>query len=399
MAEAKWSVIIEELQHFRIEFEKSYKCLNKSQKPSPTTINKHLEILQLYYNKTITLINNIKDKLTDDHISECEILVDTLQDKISKISEELKLSFTFPPYYKEINLPTLDLNDITCRESNMADQIKFLEVASKILPDFDGNFINLRKFIDAINLLVAIKGENPESLLISIINTKITSNIRNKIEGLNTIVSIIERLKSVIKGYSADTLMTKLNTIKQHDKNQTQYIKEIEQLSNELANVYMSNGMTEVAANKIATNAATKSLIQNTSSERVKLILQAGTFNSIEEVTSKFLEIDTHSNNSIMFVKHRNRAPHNFNHNRSFNRNNFQNYNNNRSNNIYNNRNNRHNNNYRNNNNGINYRNNNNPNNTRINTRRTNFDRNVHFINSREQGNEEAPLTTQLGEN
>lgn len=410
MANPNWEELVGKFNYFKTEFDKSFKCISKSQKPTRNTINKHLQVLQTNYNNVVSLVNLFKHRLTKEHIKDCEKLIFSLNEKLQKVAEELELPLTSLTDNKEIKIPLLrpdspyslnTANSAITTNNTMADPLKFIESASKILPDFDGNYNMLGKFIDAITLLNSVRGENSESILINIINTKISSTVRNKIQGLLTVEAIITKLKTTIKGDSAETIIAKLKATKQSNREKTEYTKQIQQLANELANTYISDGMTEEAANKIATKAASKSIIDNVNSERVKIILEAGTYNSVEEVTSKFLEINYNEQSPIVYFTNRNRLQRhnnsNNNWNRSTNSNSYRRYHNNNNRNYrgnqrtYNRTNNYHS--STNNNSNNSHNNNNMPRNTYNNNRR------INLINSNETENYLNPQPTHLGEN
>ena len=76
------------------------------------------------------------------------------------------------------------------------EPIKCIELAIKILPEFDGKFNNLQKFIDGLHLLESLK-DTHENVAVQIIQTNISGTARISINGLNTISAISEKLNSL----------------------------------------------------------------------------------------------------------------------------------------------------------------------------------------------------------
>lgn len=146
--------------------------------------------------------------------------------------------------YEVINTSTemkqdTDLSPSTEETINMRQSsTEFLGLASRLLPDFDGQPENLQSFVDALNLVDSIK-ETHEAVAVNVIRTKLKGSARILISDENTIQSIIlvAKLKTTVRGETVDVVNAKLMNVRQQDKNSNTYAKEIEDLTRILENV------------------------------------------------------------------------------------------------------------------------------------------------------------------
>lgn len=195
--------------------------------------------------------------------------------------------------------------------------VEFLNIATKLLPDFDGKYENLARFLDALNLVNSIK-ETHEILAVNLIKSKLTGTARNLISTEATISDVKQTLQKKIKGDSTDVLMAKLLNIKQSGKSANVCAKEIEETTKLLQNAYISDGLSPELAEKYSTQTAVKSVIKNAKSEKVKLIMQAGQFTNMNEAIAKFVEVssDADEHQNVNYIQYKNKK----NSNRPFNR-------------------------------------------------------------------------------
>jgi len=63
----------------------------------------------------------------------------------------------------------------------------------------------------------------------------------------------------------------------------------VEKLTKALEGAYISEGLSQSLANKYSTTTAVKAMTQNCSIDKVKLIMQAGTFTNMNDAISKFV--------------------------------------------------------------------------------------------------------------
>ena len=185
---------------------------------------------------------------------------------------------------------------------------EFLGNASKLLPEFDGKSENLQSFLDGIALVELIKGDH-EDAAVNLVKTKLKGTSRNLITTESTLQQIVTRLKSSVKGESVEVLTAKILNIKQLGKAANAYTKEIEDLTKSLQNAYINDGISAELSEKYSTQIAVKAMTKNCNNDRVKLVMEAGSFNNMNEAVSKFVASSTEATglqNSILFTSKRN---------------------------------------------------------------------------------------------
>lgn len=185
--------------------------------------------------------------------------------------------------------------------------VEFLHTASKLIIDFDGKSENLRSFIDSLTLIDSINGSH-ESTAIAIIKTKLKGTARNLINNETTISDIINKLNNTVKGESVEVLTAKIMNTKQNNKTANGYCSEIELLTKASENAYISDGIPCELATKYSTQIAVKALTKNCTIDKVRLIMEAGQFNNMNDAISKFVNTCTEASgqqNSILYFKQR----------------------------------------------------------------------------------------------
>jgi len=183
--------------------------------------------------------------------------------------------------------------------------IDFINTASKLIPVLDGKAENLTSFIGALEIIESIKGEH-EQLAVSIIKTKLKGVARNLIGNKTTINEVISRLKSNVKGETVEVLSAKLMNLQQRNKTANQYTQEVEQMTKSLEGAYITDGLSLELARRYSTQHAVKAMTKNCTIDKVKLIMQAGTFNTMNEAISKFVNSCTEATgqpNTVLYYK------------------------------------------------------------------------------------------------
>ncbi|XP_036321604.1 uncharacterized protein LOC118735764 [Rhagoletis pomonella] len=316
----KWEEISKELTENKINAEKSYKCICKNIKIKTETVKKHLNVLLSSLNNIGKLIRRVNNTLTKAHQLESYQVFSSVRDKLVSSLSRYNVEFEIPTSYKQhieidfdiwlfegtsdteeeqkeivvqeeistqTNIVEIAEQDTQTETSMTQTTVAFIKTASSILPEFDGKPENLPSFLDALDILEQIK-ENHEAIAVSMIKTKLKGTARNFISNETTIQEIKRKLKNAIKGESVEVLTAKLLNIQQRSKTANQYTAEIEKLTKSLEGAYISDGLTTDLATKYATQTAVKAMCKNCSNDKVKTIMQAGTFTSMNEAVSKF---------------------------------------------------------------------------------------------------------------
>lgn len=170
----------------------------------------------------------------------------------------------------------------------MTTEIEFINLATRILTQFDGKPENLQRFIDELNTIDMLIG-NHQNLAILIIKTKLIGHSRQFITNEISVADIVNTLRQKVKFESSESLSFKLETVKRNEKTITKYAKEIRELTNALANAYVMEGVPVQLAEKYSTSAAVKSIISNSNNEETRIIMTVGQFKNIDEVVQKLL--------------------------------------------------------------------------------------------------------------
>lgn len=137
------------------------------------------------------------------------------------------------------------------------------------------------------------------------VKTKLKGTAINLLKGTETTLQqVIQSLKENVKGESIDVITAKLMNVKQVSKNANSYIKEVEELTKSLQSAYISDGLTLSQAERYSTKAAVKAMSTNAANDRIKMIMQAGQFNTLPEAVAKFINCCTENNgqqNAVLY--------------------------------------------------------------------------------------------------
>lgn len=327
----KWEICKQEIQRIKINFDKSYKCLNRAVIPKEDTQIKHLKILVACHNEIVHLIRPIFNEITTKNRLELINFFKAIKTKLEVIFKRLSVVASVPESFNEIidikfrtpvstnsdsssgsDTETEDLNSSivenksTDNKKDTMTPVEFLNLATKLLPEFNGEVENLQKFLNALDLLNSIK-ETHEILAVQLIKTKLTQKAQKLITTENSVEEIKNTLKAKVKGETSVSASSKLLCAKQNNKTGDEFIKEIELLANKLETAYISDGMTADLAQTFATQTAVKAITKNARSDKVKTVMLAGQFKNLSEVTTKFVEANTDvEEQRINFIQNRN---------------------------------------------------------------------------------------------
>ncbi|XP_065356259.1 GATA zinc finger domain-containing protein 24-like [Calliphora vicina] len=97
---------------------------------------------------------------------------------------------------------------------------------------------------------------------------------------------------------------------------------EIVNLTRSLENAYISDGLSCELASKYSTQVAVKALAKNCTIDKVKLIMEAGQFNSMNEAVSKFVNSCTEATGQQNAILYYGQRQNNYDRRRDYNRNN-----------------------------------------------------------------------------
>jgi len=206
-----------------------------------------------------------------------------------------------------IDLPKLDttgnssVNTTSISSTSTSDSntmtltaIHIINLATKVVPEYDGTPNELQRFIDAINLRNTSKDQFEDSA-IEVIKTKLKGTAR--ITNETTTIAIRDTLKASVKPLSTKLLISKLKNLKQATKSPNDYITQVESLTTALKTAYISDGLSVNLAETYTTQDALEAIQSNSNNEKVNIILEAGNFANVAELSTKFLSVAASNSN------------------------------------------------------------------------------------------------------
>lgn len=260
---SKWELIERVLSVQKETFRKSYKCVNKNIFIKTETVRKHLKILISSLEGIREVVNNNFVKLTKEHQEQSQEVYWSLRDQLVRIFAKYNIRQQIPytieePLKIDVDIlltssetskfdPILEGDSYSESDTELDDTmtqttVEFLNTASKLIPDFDGKFENLRSFLDALSLVDTLKGSH-EAVAISLIKTKLKGTARNSINDEASIQQIITKLSGSVKGESVEVLSAKILNIRQNNKSANAYCSKIEALTKSFEGTYISDGL------------------------------------------------------------------------------------------------------------------------------------------------------------
>lgn len=315
-----WQTILNKLRLIKIEFEKSYKCINIDRPTKDETLLKHVEKLFRCLEEIRVILNVHYSRLTQSHKAAADNFFTDIRGRLENVLSRRNIQADIPnslheeikyaACVKEIAL-TASNNQLPSPSSpeekivNMSLSVtEFIGLITKIIPEFDGKFTNLQSFFDALDLVESIK-ETHENIAVNVIKTKLKGSARNLISNESTIVSIKTTLKQVVKGESTEVLTAKIMNVRQGNKSANLFVSEVEELTKALSNAYISDGLPLQLAEKYSTQVAVKSMTKNASNDRVRLIMESGNFVTMNDAVSKFVSscTDISSTSDVRYFK------------------------------------------------------------------------------------------------
>lgn len=176
------------------------------------------------------------------------------------------------------------------------------KLAASILTPFDGDASKLSAFVDGVKFLKNVATtETQKKMLKLFLLTRISGKARDALPSDIANLTIDEVLRLIITNceskITTDQILAKLKSIKKGLPKQ-QYCQEVEDLCDKLTNTYVRENIAHATAKKLATKAGLDALINVVSSNNSKIVLQAGTFTSIEQATQKLNELPDVNENS-----------------------------------------------------------------------------------------------------
>jgi hypothetical protein len=279
-----------------IQTKKAFK--NRAAKGKEVKVEISDKLVELF-NKHSQLVHKSWPNFSETDKKDVKKSFNSLRDQVLRAFQAIDVNYHVP--YTCIE--TIDINikddELSENEVDMAlSTVDFFNLASKLIPtEFDGNTDKLQSFLDALTLLLLNVGEH-ETTAVAFIKTRLTGKARDLITTETSIAQIIELLKKGIKGESSRNITQKILNLKQLNKENTAFAADLELLANKLKKAYISEGVTHEVAETYATDTSVRALSQNATAEKSRLIMEAGSFRTIQEVVTKFASLPYQTNSA-----------------------------------------------------------------------------------------------------
>lgn len=266
-------------------------------------LNKKLDEANTIYKQLPNIIDIINKQYENDEIDRSEITI------IKELSEEIR------NLHQEI-LNFKSSSELASKMSMSA--VDFFNLASKLVPiQFDGNQNQIVTFLDAIELLKANCAQH-EPNAVAFVKTRLSGKARDLITSENTLEGIIATLKKGLRFENSQVIASKLHNLKQNTKDSAQYASEIESLAHTLKRAFISEGVPTATADNYTVNEVVRTLSKNANSDKARIVMEAGTFSTLQDALSKFTRItpDTTSSAGVYYYKRNYRSDRYNNYNR-----------------------------------------------------------------------------------
>lgn len=182
-----------------------------------------------------------------------------------------------------------------------------VKLGTSLIPIYDGNTANLDGFIDAVTLFETTVNQAFEkgtadqktaasNTVLQLVRTRLTGKARQALAANQSLKQLLDAIRvRCASKVSPDSVIAKLKTLKQGgDLNN--FCDQVDKLCNELQAAYLRDAIPQDTASKMATKRGVESLINGTKNSETRMILKAGTYDSISDAIQKVLENDACEN-------------------------------------------------------------------------------------------------------
>lgn len=178
----------------------------------------------------------------------------------------------------------------------MTDTPFNLQQAISLVQTYDGNSKTLQHFIDSITFLNKITRAADNMLLLQFIKTRLVNKARDVAAQETTLETLIAKLREhCVSAVNSDTLRARLNAVRQRN-DASKFAQEVEDLTNQLGNQYITEGVPPLVATKLANTAGIATIQKGARNPQTKLLLMAGNFTTLADATTKLLTEDNKPN-------------------------------------------------------------------------------------------------------
>lgn len=296
-----WDNLRKELDVYKTEFNRLYKCLNTKTKISKETRNINLKNLIFEYNNIIAVYIDLEAELTVVSGPLFEKYIFGLRDRLVTLFDKSKVNIYLPISPTELIKPELknpDFEDFSNSEDEEIIKNKMPQSATDLLRiaaqtinrNYFGDPLGLNAFINAIELLESVTEEENKDVLKRFILAKLEGKALEAIPpNPATVLIIKEALKSKIKPDSSKIIEGRMLALK-NDKISTQeFSKAAEELADAFTRTLIVEGIPQDKANEMSIEKTVDMCRATTRSNLVKSVLASSQFTDAKSVIAKFI--------------------------------------------------------------------------------------------------------------
>lgn len=268
---------------------------------SKQNVRSSLRVLGNDYKKAKTLLNKIKLSENKEDILTAENIVLAIS-KIVKVKTTNSLCS-----FKSVVYLIILVNNFKRKMAEFD-----IKQANSIVQMYDGSAENLAAFIDSAMLLGVLTTAANKPLALKFLRTKLTGKARLGLPNeFATIAALVADIKKRCEVKTTpEVILARMKAIKEKDT--AKLCDTIDELTSNLAAMYMAQEVPSEVAQKMATKAGVETLKEKIQNHDTKLILKAGSFATIQEALQKVRENATSENSSQVLYFRAERGRRNF---------------------------------------------------------------------------------------
>lgn len=174
---------------------------------------------------------------------------------------------------------------------NKMDATAVISLLSKLLPNaYSGDPLALEAFINSIDLIVAVVGDNQPAIVLSYVKSKLIGKALEAIPAdANTVQRIKDALKTSIKPENSKVIAGKMMALRVDNKSKTDFAKAAEELAEAFQRASIVEGIPQAKSKEMAIEETIKMCRNNAKTDLVKGIIAATKFESPAEVVAKYM--------------------------------------------------------------------------------------------------------------
>lgn len=196
-----------------------------------------------------------------------------------------------------------------CNQRETMALVVDVKLGTTLVPIYDGNPENLESFLDAARLFQQIVNTTFEAgtqaqkdaaaqTVVQFVRTRLTNKARQSITAGQTLTQMLDAINlHCASKITADSLIAKLKTIKRSD-DLNDYCEKVDKLCAQLKSTYVKDNIPQDTADKMAKKCGIEALIRGVKNPESRVILKAGSFDTLNDAVQKVMENDTRENSA-----------------------------------------------------------------------------------------------------